>query len=636
MLFRTIKQKFIGMSVGLLATLALVFFVVSFLLTPVKQHWSQYKSELVQRNTIMMQIHHVMNAESLGVIYTSLQQDQMTPLTRLLNQLAPLVRQYQTTGQLTQQEQTQFRKLASLLSSGSNTRSAAEASGQLAGISSALNEIGVINHRHMQELESQLDHEFEKILQYLAIFLLVALMMGATVFTLVSRVITTPLADMQKLMGRIARDNDLTLRMEIKRQDEVGDTSQAINDMLDRFRMLIRQVLGSSARLLTEVDQMNVASVEAKNSMDVQSRETDMVAASMNEMSTTVKMVADNASAAASSADQAQSEARQGKEVVELTISSIDSLAKEVGRAAEVIHRLESDSESIGMVVDVIRDIAEQTNLLALNAAIEAARAGEQGRGFAVVADEVRTLASRTQESTQEIQQMIERLQKAAAEAVGVMEDGQREADSVVGHAAQAGESLQSIMASVSTIVDMNTLIASSATQQNITADEMNRNLAHISEMASTTSTGALQTVDACEKTVRQVEGLRLITAQFKAGESSLDLSSFKAGHFAWKPRLAAFMQGKYDIEEAALTDHTQCELGKWYYSEGKQNYASFSKLDELERIHADMHEQIHHVVEHQHAGNSEQAQAAYEQMSRDTEQLGALIDAWEIHADRK
>jgi len=623
------------MSVGLLATLALVFFVISFLLTPVKQHWSQYKSELVQRNTILMQIHHAMNAESLGAIYTALQQDQTTPLKSLLNKLSPLLRQYQNTGQFSQAEQTQLRKLASLLS-GANNRTAAEARGLLADISSALMDIGGINHRHMQGLEAQMDHEFEKILQYLAIFLLVALMMGATVFTLVSRVITTPLADMQKLMGRIARDNDLTLRMEIKRQDEVGDTSQAINDMLDRFRMLIRQVLGSSARLLTEVDQMNIASIEAKNSMDVQSRETDMVAASMNEMSTTVKMVAENASAAATSADQAQAEAVQGKEVVELTISSIDSLAKEVGRAADVIHRLESDSESIGMVVDVIRDIAEQTNLLALNAAIEAARAGEQGRGFAVVADEVRTLASRTQESTQEIQQMIERLQKAAGEAVGVMEDGQREADSVVGHAARAGESLQSIMASVSTIVDMNTLIASSATQQNITADEMNRNLAHISEMASTTSSGALQTVDACEKTVRQVEGLRLITAQFKAGESSLDLSSFKAGHFAWKPRLAAFIQGKYDIEEAALTDHTQCELGKWYYSEGKQKYANFTKLDDLERVHADMHEQIHQVVVHQHAGNSEKAQAAYEQMSRDTEQLGALIDAWEIHADHK
>jgi len=625
------------MSVGLLATLGIVFFVVSFLLNPVKQHWSQYKSELVQRNALLIQMHDLMSANSLGAIYSSIQQasDATTQINSLLRPLSLIAKKYQSSGQLSSDEQKQLGKLESLIKK-ITSHAGEDIRPQLSSISDILKNLGVSNRRDMQELESKVDAEFDKVLRYLAIFLLIALLMGATVFTLVSRVITTPLADMQKLMGRIASDNDLTLRMDIKRQDEVGDTSQAINDMLDRFRMLIRQVLGSSARLLIEVDQMNIASVEAKNSMDVQSSETDMVAASMNEMSTTVKVVAENASAAATSAGQAQGEAKQGKEVVELTINSIDSLAKEVGRAADVIHRLESDSESIGMVVDVIRDIAEQTNLLALNAAIEAARAGEQGRGFAVVADEVRTLASRTQASTQEIQQIIERLQQAAGEAVGVMEDGKREADKVVGHAARAGESLESIMTSVSTIVDMNTLIASSATQQNITADEMNRNLAHISEMASNTSIGALQTVDACEKTVRQVEGLRLITAQFKAGESSLDLSSYKAGHFAWKPRLTAFLQGKYDIEEGSLTDHTQCELGKWYYSEGKQNHTSFSKLDELERVHADMHEHIHHVVELQHAGNGEAAEAAFEQMSRDTEQLGALIDAWEIHADRK
>jgi uncharacterized phage infection (PIP) family protein YhgE len=381
---------------------------------------------------------------------------------------------------------------------------------------------------------------------------------------------------------------------------------------------------------------MATVSLQTRNSMEAQRSETEMVAASMNEMSATVKTVADNAESAASAATEAQTEASEGKSVVDKSIGSINKLADEVQRAADVIHRLESDSESIGVVVDVIRDIAEQTNLLALNAAIEAARAGEQGRGFAVVADEVRTLASRTQESTQEIQQMIERLQAAAVEAVGVMGDGKREAESSVEQAARAGESLQSIIASVSTIADMNTQIASAAGQQNTTAEEMNRNLAHISEMASQTAEGAMKTAGASEKTVRQVEGLRLITAQFQAGESVMDLSSYKAGHLAWKPRLRNFLDNKYDVPENQLMDHTECELGKWLQAEGMQRCAHFQGLDEMNQVHADMHLKIREVVESKHAGDQEAAEAAYLQLQDEADELGGLLDSLEMQADRE
>ncbi|MBD3670747.1 MAG: methyl-accepting chemotaxis protein, partial [Gammaproteobacteria bacterium] len=460
MFLRTIRQKFIGMTAALMLTLALVFVVVLILLKPVETDWHEYKIEASQRHQALVGMLQALGAERASELYrVQASGDTDTAVARfktLLRELTDEVERYQGTDLPASQAEAQALDAIS--------RGISQAQGiNLQGGNAPMERFFVeMNQRIMQlsrannevvdRLEAQINGGLENALVYLAIFLLASLSLGAFVFTLVSRAITRPLFEMQRLMLRIADENDVTIRMPIRRRDEVGDTSQAINVMLERFSMFIRQVMGSSQRLLGEVDTMANVSKDTRNSMEGQRSETEMVAASMNEMSATVKTVADNAESAASAATQAQGEASEGKSVVDHTINSIHTLAEEVQKAADVIHRLETDSENIGMVVDVIRDIAEQTNLLALNAAIEAARAGEQGRGFAVVADEVRTLASRTQESTQEIQAMIERLQEAAGEAVGVMEDSRREADSSVEQAAKAGESLQSIISAVSTI----------------------------------------------------------------------------------------------------------------------------------------------------------------------------------------
>ena len=229
-----------------------------------------------------------------------------------------------------------------------------------------------------------------------------------------------------------------------------------------------------------------------------QKDEVDKVATAMTQMSATVHEVARNATEAAEAAQRADEETSKGKMVVSQAIEAIDLLANEVNEAAQVIHRLEQDSDEIGAVLDVIRGIAEQTNLLALNAAIEAARAGEQGRGFAVVADEVRTLAQRTQQSTQEIQNMIERLQSGAQDAVKAMEQGRSRAQVGVEQAAEAGTSLETIAQAVGTISDMNTQIATAAEEQSVVAEEINLNIVTISDMAdkiaSDTGSGGVDT----------------------------------------------------------------------------------------------------------------------------------------------
>jgi methyl-accepting chemotaxis protein len=236
----------------------------------------------------------------------------------------------------------------------------------------------------------------------------------------------------------------------------------------------------------------------------------------MNEMAATVQEVSRNAQYAADGALKADEEARNGAAVVTETIAAINSLSGNVENASEVIQRLEAESENIGSVLDVIRGIAEQTNLLALNAAIEAARAGEQGRGFAVVADEVRTLASRTQQSTSEIQEMIERLQQGSKNAVAVMEEGRRQTQAGVEQAARAGQTLQDITAAITSIRDLNTQIASAAEQQASVAEEINRSIVSINEVADETSLGMREAAMSSNQLTQYASQLQSLVERFE------------------------------------------------------------------------------------------------------------------------
>ncbi len=309
---------------------------------------------------------------------------------------------------------------------------------------------------------------------------------------------------------------DLSARVAYRGNDELGHVAKVFNSMGERFHATVQQLSGATGQLAAAAEETSAITEQTSAGIRQQQSETEQVATAMNQMNATVHEVAANAAHAAGAARKADEEAATGKKVVNQTIDVIDNLAGEVEKAAAVIHQLEQESDSIGTVLDVIRGIAEQTNLLALNAAIEAARAGEQGRGFAVVADEVRTLASRTQQSTQEINQMIERLQGGAANAVKVMEASRAQAQAGVKQVALAGESLDSISEAVATINDMNTQIASAAEQQSAVAEEINRNITTISQVAEQTNQGAQQTASAAEELARLAEQLQSLVGQFK------------------------------------------------------------------------------------------------------------------------
>jgi len=236
----------------------------------------------------------------------------------------------------------------------------------------------------------------------------------------------------------------------------------------------------------------------------------------MHQMQIAVEEVARNAALTAEATQLADDQVVSGCSVVEQTVVAIGKLATEIDQATGVVGQLKVDSEAIGSVIEVIRGIADQTNLLALNAAIEAARAGEQGRGFAVVADEVRTLASQTQASTQQIQAIIERLQGSTAEAVSAMEGGQQQAQTSVEQAAMAGSSLQLIGSAVTTIKDMSVQIATAAEQQSVVAEDINRNISSISQVASETAQASQNTAQSTTMLLQQVKGMRAMVQQFE------------------------------------------------------------------------------------------------------------------------
>lgn len=308
-----------------------------------------------------------------------------------------------------------------------------------------------------------------------------------------------------------AGGGDLTRRLETKGNDELGELVQWFNSFIEQLQKVIADLKTASNQLSASASEVVIISAETGRQVMSQQAETDQVATAVNEMAATVQEVATYANNAASMTQEADQEAEAGCRVVTETVDAINSLAGEVARATAVIEKLESDSQEIGSVLDVIRGIAEQTNLLALNAAIEAARAGDQGRGFAVVADDVRTLASRTQQSTLEIREMIESLQGGSHDAVKVMSASHDHAQALVEKAARAGESLETITQAVGSIADMNLQIANATEEQSSVAVGIDASIVTIRDISVETASGAGKTASSSEELARlagQVQGL--------------------------------------------------------------------------------------------------------------------------------
>ena len=328
--------------------------------------------------------------------------------------------------------------------------------------------------------------------------------------------IIRPIDKLSRAMSKACETRDLSQRVDISSRDEIGAMAGVFNTMLTEFGQLMARVMDAANQLSASAEQLTGVADKSREDVLKQRAESDQVATAINQMSSTVQEVARNASDAAAASRTADEQAGKGSQVVTSTVGCINALAQQVGETAAVIKELEQESHNISTVLNVIQDIAEQTNLLALNAAIEAARAGEQGRGFAVVADEVRTLAQRSHESTQEINDIISRLQQKSGLAVNAMENGLSQTEASVEQAGQAGQALDEITRAVAAINDMNVQIASAAEQQSAVAEEINRNVVNITQIADATTEGVQQTSETSRALASMAQELRSMINQFR------------------------------------------------------------------------------------------------------------------------
>ncbi|WP_438864644.1 methyl-accepting chemotaxis protein [Neptunicella sp.] len=311
-------------------------------------------------------------------------------------------------------------------------------------------------------------------------------------------------------------DGDLTVRIQTNSEDEIGELVKWFNQFMEKLQGVVRDIVNTTLPLSKLAQDLNHLTEETNQIIDVQRHSADSAKRAVDDMSHSVSAVAESAAEASSAANDASGAAKDGQNVVDSTVRSIQDLANNVKETGDVIQKLESDSNQVGVVLDVIKGIAEQTNLLALNAAIEAARAGEQGRGFAVVADEVRTLASRTQKSTEEIQTTIEQLQSAARHAVSAMDKGIERAEQSVQTANKAGSSLSVITDTISRISQMNDQIARSTEEQQSVSNTIVNHVDEINQRTEETSNSSGKLAEAGAELAELATNLEAIARQFK------------------------------------------------------------------------------------------------------------------------
>ena len=357
----------------------------------------------------------------------------------------------------------------------------------------------------------------------------VGLLTGCVLAILTARSITGAVSRMVFLIHEIAANNLAVEDMEVTSQDEIGKAGFALNQMKNNLREMIESIAGTAEHVASASEEISSSATQQAQAAEIQRDQTAQVATAMQEMSSTVLQVSDNANKAAEAARQASETARHGGSIVDDTLTRMRAIADSVSATAKKMEGLVKSSDQIGRIIGVINDIADQTNLLALNAAIEAARAGEQGRGFAVVADEVRKLAERTTTATKEIAQMIKNIQDETKLAVGAMEQGTKQVEEGVASTSRAGDSLKEIIETAEQVGEMITHIAAAATEQSSAAEQVNGSMDQIAKLVRESADGAQQSAKACQDLSGLALDLQKMVSNFKLDNEGS--SYHRAGH---------------------------------------------------------------------------------------------------------
>lgn len=389
-------------------------------------------------------------------------------------------------------------------------------SGALGKMKSSVKESDAVVSKITSDIKLQVEKQASDAQMFaIIIFIFASIIVMALVY-FTSKSIIIPIERVYHTINEIRRNNDLSLTIEQIGKDEVTTMTIDFNSLISDFKKLIYEVNTALKTLNVATEHLSETTAATSSGMQEQLHEADMVATAATEMQATIQDISHNTEAAAKKAESTNVSAQQGRREVESTVNHINQLSESLGKASSVVSQLEKDGETIGSVLDVIRAIAEQTNLLALNAAIEAARAGEQGRGFAVVADEVRSLAQRTQSSTQEIESIISTLQERTQEVVSIMQQCRTQGGESAAQATKAGELLSSITEDVQTIMDMSTHIATAIDEQSQVASEVNKNVVRIRDIAEDASAHSVTNAQTSEEVSEQARVLHKAIDKFK------------------------------------------------------------------------------------------------------------------------
>ena len=447
-------------------------------------------------------------------------------------------------------------------------------------------------------------------------------------FFMISRNISRPLACMAKAEEKIAA-GDLTIEVDCRNTDEIGMLANAMKNMLQSFNGLLGAILSSSANVVSVVNVLHTHAEKTAEGARTQASQADQIATAATEMSQTITDIARNASAAAEKTDEAMASASNGKQIADRAVETINGVYTSTVELAAVIEKLNSRTAEIGGIVTVIKDIADQTNLLALNAAIEAARAGEQGRGFAVVADEVRKLAERTIKATGEISQKIEGVQADSAETSRSMSEASDKVTGATDYIRNVGDALESIVGSVQRVRDQVTQIAAAVDEQSAAAEEVSRNIENTNGIAKDMEKMSTEVMHEVNKLTAISEELRNVTGGFTIkGKELVMLDLARSDHKLFMERIASCLDGDLRLDAEQLPDHRNCRFGKWYTTDGRELCGSLSSYRAIDRPHERIHTLAREAVALHNTGGNGKSHRIYKEMEGISREITDLLEA--------
>lgn len=458
-------------------------------------------------------------------------------------------------------------------------------------------------------------------------WVVVLLVLDAVVMVLFVRGLMEPLRTVSNVMRHVAQ-GDFTVEVQNPYQGQIGDMLTDVATSVGANRTMMERILGNTVNIASASFETVSSSSKVVFNVEAEENHVHSISEASHQINATVAGTAENARSVSAAVNELSTTVSEGNSIAQQTLESMSQLAETVGEAAAKVEALGDSSRRIGEITAVINDIAGQTNLLALNAAIEAARAGEHGRGFAVVADEVRNLAERTSKATSEIAAMIHSIQSEIAAVTTTMQTGVDRADNSRQAALQTGEAFDTVKGGIETVTTLIDQIAAAASEQQTATAEIAASIQRISDLASNNTRQAHSAVDTIEQ-MNAVIGDQLRTLeQFQIPHKAVLVA--KSDHMLWKKRLTELLLGRTQMRSSEVTDHHSCRFGKWYYSSGQEMYGSISTFRAIEEPHRQIHAIARQVVEMHEAGNKLEAQRLVEQLTTPTADVLARLD--ELH----